>query len=67
MNLRKRKIFKTGTSKTITLPPEWLRGHENPDSVEIWYDGIMVILTTEEERNLPEETRRQLQEILHKR
>lgn len=43
MNFKKRKIFKSGNSKAISLPPEWVRGHENVKSVELCYDGDIII------------------------
>ena len=41
MNLRVRRIYRTGKSIAITLPPDWLRGNDlGPgDEIEIWYDG----------------------------
>ena len=40
-NLRVRRIYRTGKSVAITLPPDWLRGNDlGPgDEVEIRYDG----------------------------
>lgn len=41
MNLRERRIFRTGRSIGIVLPPDWLKGNDlGPgDQVEIWYNG----------------------------
>ena len=41
MNLRVRRIYRTGKSVAITLPPDWLRGNrlEPGDEVEIRYNG----------------------------
>lgn len=41
MNLRERRIFRTGRSVGIVLPQDWLRGNGlGPgDQVEVWYDG----------------------------
>ena len=41
MNLRVRRIYRTGGSVGISLPPDWLLGNslEPGDQVEIWYNG----------------------------
>jgi len=41
MNLRIRRIYRTGRSVAVTLPQDWLRGNglRPGDEVEIRYDG----------------------------
>ncbi len=55
MNLRERRIFRTGRSVVIVLPPDWLRGNAlGPgDQVEIWYDGEVHIRPKRKEGGEP--------------
>ena len=41
----KRKILKTGDSKVVALPPDWLRAFKIQlgDSVDIFYNSIVFI------------------------
>lgn len=56
MNLRIRRIYRTGKSVAITLPPDWLRGNDlGPgDEVEIWYDGDIIVRAKNREAEIVE-------------
>ncbi len=56
MNLRERRIFRTGRSVGIVLPPDWLRGNglAPGDQVEIWYDGEIHVRPKRREKEGPD-------------
>lgn len=45
VSIGKRKIVKTGSSKTITLPGDWLKGMniDVGSEVEVAYDSVLLI------------------------
>lgn len=44
VNRKTRKIWKQGHSRAIAIPPDWNRGNENIKTVEICYDGAIIIM-----------------------
>jgi antitoxin component of MazEF toxin-antitoxin module len=40
-----RRVLKCGTSKTVALPPDWLRafGLEVGDVIDVLYDSVLLI------------------------
>jgi len=57
VNKKRRKIFKSGNSKAIALPVDWVKGHENLKSVEILYDGSVIVVIPE---GFPEKKRQRI-------
>ncbi len=49
MNKRRRgaKLWRTGNSTGVTVPPDWMAGNglAPGDIVEVLYDGVLVIAT----------------------
>lgn len=45
VSISKRKIVRTGTSKTVTLPKDWLEGMKIDvgNEVEVFYDSVVLI------------------------
>lgn len=59
MNLRERRIFRTGRSIGIVLPPDWLKGNKlGPgDKVEIWYNGEIHVRPKRKEKEVEDGAR----------
>lgn len=60
VNKKVRKIWHQGESKAIALPPDWLKGHENIENVELCYDGAILIFP----EGFPEGKKQRLLEAL---
>lgn len=61
MNKRKAKIWtQTKGTSAIVLPKDWCRGHKNPNSVELCYDGAIIIFP----EGYPEKRKQKLLEDL---